>query len=131
MSSAEIMDRILRKTQLECIIPRVLNSRQLRTSLSLSGGLQGRREFIQGPYGMKVRNQMSVPGEADLTCVCVVGCHPQTSTLGQFVLTGLEKQLKIQESWVNSLRSGSIWKASHGPQPLHICLWVCIHILRP
>lgn len=70
MSSAEIMDHILRKTQLECIIPRVLNSRQLRTSLSLSGGLQDRREFIQGPYGMKVRNQMPVLGEAGLTCVC-------------------------------------------------------------
>lgn len=108
MSSAETMDHILRKTQLECIIPRVLNSRQLRTSLSLSGGLQDRREFIQGPYGMKVRNWIPMLGEAGLTCV--YGWLPSSD-----LESGLEKQLQTRESWGNSLRSGSNGKPPMTP----------------
>lgn len=61
MSSAEIMDHILGKTQLDDIMPRVLNNRQLRKSLM--------RGFIQGPYGMKVKSWMPTLWETGLACV--------------------------------------------------------------
>lgn len=56
MPSAEIMDHIPWKAELDCIAPRVPSNRQLIMSLSFCGGL---RAFIQGPYGMKVRNWMT------------------------------------------------------------------------
>lgn len=39
MPSTEIMDHILRKAQLDYIVPRVLNNRQLRMSISFCGGI--------------------------------------------------------------------------------------------
>lgn len=48
------MGHIRRKTQLECVIPRVPNNRQLRMSLSFCEDLEGVRELIRGPYGKKV-----------------------------------------------------------------------------
>lgn len=56
MPSAEIMDHIPWKAELDCIAPRVPSNGQLRMSLSFCGGSRG---FIQGPYGMKVRNWMT------------------------------------------------------------------------